>query len=1009
MSLDMRLARFFPAAFPLPVSAALAVAARRTGAALREWMRDWGGALTLAAVVWAVAYDALLLAGLSEHATMLLTDVGYVPFSLAAAALSWRAARQPTLDHATSRAWSFLALAHLCYSMGNLIWCYYEVGLGIEPSVSWADAWFLLFYPLVLWGLLSFPAVLRSSTDRLKFWIDTLTVTLSGGMGIWFFVLRGVALGGERGALDTFLAIAYPLGDMVLLFGTTALLLRRTLGSTRWSLGFLAAGVVLFFVADLAYGHMSFLREGYVSGSWPDLLWPLGVLLMVVSAHLQHRSASRAEPLLEHSEAAAHPSRLPFVALVVAYGLLLGTSLDEASPALHGLVVGAVLLTVLVVVRQVLAVRENVRLLAAQVAAREGEARLRSLVAHASDLITTLEPDGTIRFASPSIERILGYAPDAVIGSKLMALVHPDDEARVVAFLQDAIGLPGVTSPAEWRLRCRDGSWLHVENVGTNLLPGPSARGLVLNTRDVTDRRRIEEALRRSEERYRLVSRATKDVVYDWHIASDAVTWNDGIATVLGYSAHDVRPQLGWWDANIHPDDRARVLATLEAAIAGGSASWTGEYRFRRRDGSYAQVQDGGYIVRDDSGEAVRMIGSMQDITSRKQLEEQLRQSQKMDAVGRLAGGIAHDFNNLLTVIKCHSELLLEELAQASSQHEEVRDIQKAAERATALTRQLLAFSRKQLLQPRVIDLNAVVGEVEPMLRRLIGEDIGIATMLDPALGRTMSDPSQLEQLLVNLAVNARDAMPGGGTLTIETANIDLDDQHELRHAVAQPGPYVMLVVGDDGCGMDADTRARAFEPFFTTKPAGQGTGLGLSTVYGIVQQSGGYISVQSEPGRGTTFRIYLPRVAAAAAPAPAMPAPAGSTRGSETILLVEDEDAVRALAKRILERQGYRVFEARHGADALRVAEQLDGRIDLVLTDVVMPHMNGRELAERLAAIRPGGAVLFMSGYTDDEIIRRGLLDPEMAFLQKPFTANALARAVRDMLDGRPAVKLAS
>jgi CheY-like chemotaxis protein len=372
-----------------------------------------------------------------------------------------------------------------------------------------------------------------------------------------------------------------------------------------------------------------------------------------------------------------------------------------------------------------------------------------------------------------------------------------------------------------------------------------------------------------------------------------------------------------------------------------------------------------------------------------------------MEAVGQLAGGVAHDFNNLLTIIKVHAELLLDGVGPENPMHEDLQEIQKAGARAASLTRQLLAFSRKQLLQPRVLDLNAILAGLEPMLRRLISEDIRLVTRPAPELGRVSADAGQIEQVLVNLAVNARDAMPDGGTVTIETSDVELDAEFGRRRgANVPPGRYVRLAVSDTGVGMDESTRSRIFEPFFTTKEVGKGTGLGLSTVYGIVKQSNGFIWVSSRPGEGTTFEVHLPRVGEPApeeGSAPTIPAAAGS----ETVLLVEDEESVRSLARRILERQGYTVLEARHGQEALRAAAEHAGTIDLAMTDVVMPEMSGSELAHRLEAMRPGVRVLYMSGYTDDEIIRRGVLGPGMAFLEKPFTANSLAKKVREVLDG--------
>ena len=382
------------------------------------------------------------------------------------------------------------------------------------------------------------------------------------------------------------------------------------------------------------------------------------------------------------------------------------------------------------------------------------------------------------------------------------------------------------------------------------------------------------------------------------------------------------------------------------------------------------------------------------------QTQEQLTQARKMEAVGRLAGGIAHDFNNLLTVMIGRSQLVLRRLGAQDPVRADIELMEQTADRAADLTRQLLAFSRKQVLQPAVLDLSAVVANMAEMLRRLIGEDIALVTALDPALGHVKADPGQIEQIVMNLAANARDAMSKGGRLTLETANAELDAAYARRHVDVHPGPHVMLAVSDTGVGMTPETQAHIFEPFFTTKGPGHGTGLGLATVYGIVKQSDGHIWVYSEPGRGTTFKIYLPRVEEAVDPSVARPRLPEPARGHETILLVEDEPAVRDLARDVLRAHGYTVLEARHGREALLISERHSGPIHLMLTDVVMPEMSGRELANRLASLRPTMPVIYMSGYTDAAVVHHGVLDPGTTFLQKPFTPDALARKMRQVLD---------
>jgi signal transduction histidine kinase/CheY-like chemotaxis protein len=471
---------------------------------------------------------------------------------------------------------------------------------------------------------------------------------------------------------------------------------------------------------------------------------------------------------------------------------------------------------------------------------------------------------------------------------------------------------------------------------------------------------------------------------------------NDAMARMYGFRA--AREMVGTPLADLHdrtdPANRQQILTFVRS----GYRLVDSETHERDREGR-PHVFLNNVVGFVEDGCLVRAWGTQRDVTDHRHLEEQVRQSQKMDAVGQLAGGIAHDFNNLLTAILGNTQLLLRDLPPGDVKREDVDEIRKASERAAGLTRQLLAYSRRQMLQPKVLDLNAVVAEMDRMLRRLIGEHITFTTALAPELGHVRADPSQIEQVVVNLVLNARDAMEGGGVVTIETANVELDEAFVQEHLGAVAGPFVMLAVSDTGTGMTPAVRAHLFEPFFTTKPVGKGTGLGLATVYGIVKQSGGYIAVRTEPGRGSSFKLYLPRIAAPVTEVPA-PTPRPAVRGAETVLVVEDEEAVLTLSRRALETQGYTVLAASGGADAVRIAERHGGTIHLLLTDVVMPGMSGRELAAQLAARRPGLRVVYMSGYPGDTAARAGALAHGTAFLQKPFEPDLLARKVREALD---------
>ena len=616
---------------------------------------------------------------------------------------------------------------------------------------------------------------------------------------------------------------------------------------------------------------------------------------------------------------------------------------------------------------------------------REREERLRVLVEQIPQLVWSTTADGYHDYFNKKWYDYTGMAPGGGQGWNWKDYLHPDDYDRTLEVWNRSLA-SGEPYELEYRFRrASDGSYRWF--IG-RALPMRGANGEVIRwfgtCTDVHDERMALEAAQELQERYRAVAEATSDVVWDWDMVADTLWWNDKLERVFRLGPESLAGSIDLWTARIHEEDRSRVAKRLDGAIRDGRESWSDEYRFVRGDGSIAHVLDRGRIIRESNGRPVRMIGSMIDLTERNRLEGELRQAQKMEAVGKLAGGIAHDFNNLLTVIASYADLMLHDLPAPNPVRDDVEEIRKAASRASSLTRQLLAFGRRQVLQPRDVDLNEIVADLEKMLRRTIGEDVDLVANPGRDLPRVFADPGQIEQVLMNLVLNARDAMPKGGRLTIETRS-------RRRAGVDE----VVLVVSDTGVGMDAETQRRIFEPFFTTK-AGLGSGLGLATVHGIVSQTGGRISVDSTPGGGATFYVTLP-VAVGESVAETPPAAAPAAReGTGTVLLVEDEDAVRAIARRGLERFGYSVIEASNGQGALDILADPSVEVDVLLTDLLMPVMGGRELAQNLGGRIPQSRIVFMSGYAEEDMFPEEVLTEESGFLEKPFTVDQLVEAVR-------------
>jgi PAS domain S-box-containing protein len=616
----------------------------------------------------------------------------------------------------------------------------------------------------------------------------------------------------------------------------------------------------------------------------------------------------------------------------------------------------------------------------------------RRIVEGSADGIWLNDEDGGTLFMSPRTADLLGYPHEEA--SRLPIWAFMDEPTRAEVRRRRAIRLPGVPQEYEVPLRRKDGSEIWVAVQATSLVDERGrAQGNLAMLRDISDRRAVFEA----RSRLAAIVDSTDDAIVATDLAGVITSWNRGAERLYGWAADEV---VGRPLAAVVPLDQHDDLAAELAAIARGERVGQRELTSRRKDGTWFPFALTVSPLRDAAGQMIGACGIARDLSEKKRTEQKLLQAQKMEAVGGLAAGIAHDFNNILSVILSYAGMMLSGLGPGDPLAEDVEEVRKAARRAADLTRQLLAFSRQQVLEPRILDLEQTVAGMEKMLRRLVGEDVELALLAAPDLGRVHADPGQIEQVILNLAVNARDAMPRGGKLTIETTNACVERDDDL--AGIGRGRYVRLAVSDTGCGMDEATRQRIFEPFFTTKEKGKGTGLGLATVFGIVRQSGGHIAVDSEPGRGSTFDIYLPRTDSIeeelAASRPRM-----ALTGSETVLIVEDEEPVRAVARAILRRSGYTVLTAQNGGEALLICERHAGRIDLLLTDVIMPFLDGRQVAERLVSLRPDLKVLFMSGYTDDVIAPHGVLEPGLMFVHKPITPDTLLAKVREALDGAP------
>ncbi|MGO9520437.1 MAG: PAS domain S-box protein [Candidatus Korobacteraceae bacterium] len=729
----------------------------------------------------------------------------------------------------------------------------------------------------------------------------------------------------------------------------------------------------------------------YQQGTWPDLLWTLTYCLLAgiaaTWADPQPHLPETVEPRAPNMQMLAQFSPLLIPAIV--FPLVLRIAQEQFVWAVSLAMVSflAAAGRMFVVQRQLLQASREVQ---------ENLSLLQGITEGTTDSVFVKDLQGHYLMINSAGADLLGRSVAEVIGKDDAELFTPENGREIMA--RDRQVVDSGKSQTYEELGISGGvARTYLATKGPYRDSSGEVIGLLGICRDISDRKRAEEDFRRSQQKLRIHFEHTPLAVVEWDTQLRITEWSPSAERVFGYSREEAMGKDGSFLVPPALQEHIDRIGKEILELKGGTRSTNDNIT---KDGRTISCEWYNTPLVDESGRVLGVASLVQDVTERVALEERLRQSQKMEAIGRLAGGVAHDFNNLLTVIMGYSQILTDGVPPGSRLMDATTQIRSAADRAAGITRQLLAFSRKQVLSPRVIDLNDIMLNLDTMLRRLIGEDVEVFTVPGRGLGAVKADPGQIEQVIMNLALNARDAMPNGGKLTLETQNTDLNDAYAGDHKPLQPGRYVMLAVSDTGTGMNEETKAHIFEPFFTTKEVGKGTGLGLSMVYGIIKQSGGYIWVYSEPGRGTTFKIYLPRVDQPAEGAGAAKRPGDIQRGTETILLVEDDAQLRQLTSSVLAHCGYKVLPAAGAEEGLALCRENHRAIHLLVTDVIMPGMNGRQLAEQVSQISPHTRVLYVSGYTSNAIVHYGVLDPGLSFLPKPFSLSALIAKVREVLD---------
>ncbi len=853
-----------------------------------------------------------------------------------------------------------------------------------------ADIAYLGGYPLLIMGV--FILARGAGRPRIGSLLDT-TIVVVAALVVTTLWLLAPLMATSDPAFAKAIAVGFPVMDLVMLIVLTQMMFRHRV--TNFALQAICVGTGSLLVADGAYSYLS-LEGSYTIGMITDVGWLACYSLWAIAALHPSMASIRSLPLRASEGLSTWRIGALLAAMLVAPIVLIVQTVEQETAADE--IGAAIIVTMLLVAARVWILQRDAKKGAS--ALTQSEERLR-LAQEISD-VSTWDLDlatGRLTVSGPLRTRISGSADRDATEESWRDFIHPEDRERVLATFGQARAQGG-DFDHEYRYRSPDGEEGWLLSRGRVFLEEARAVGVGV---DITERHAMEEQLGQNEERFRIAEVAAKVGSWDMDFTTGELAWSESMRQQVGVSP-EFEPTYEAFLDWIHPEDRARVDESVAASLAGGT-DFEIECRFRRPDGAEGWIESRGRAFVDQEGKPIRSVGVAVDVTERhlseehkKKLEQQLRQAHKLEAVGRLAGGIAHDFNNILLAIRGNGELALDALKDGEDAIEEVEEMVAAAERAASLTTQLLAYSRRQVLQAEVLDLNDVVRDMDKLLRRMIGEDVELHAVLGDEAVQISADRSQIEQVIANLAVNARDAMPKGGVLTLEVATSRIDSEHVVD---LPPGGYAKLTVNDTGLGMDPETAAKVFEPFFTTKE--EGTGFGLSTVHGIVLQTGGVIWVYSEVGHGTTFKIYLPLAEQAQPLESRLPddAPVMARSAAETILLVEDDLHVQRIVRNILSRSGFCVLAADGGEEALRLIRDPDsGTIHLLLSDLVMPGRSGRELAVEVQVLRPDISILYMSGYTDDAVIRRGVLEEGMAFIQKPFGADDLVRRVREVLD---------